>query len=131
MKDLICDEFQNTVAELLIRHRSVLDVLSKSQESVARVNRAVVKAVTNCGCIQIDARKKSIPPEASLAELKDYLDNHLQGTLCSSCQEVIEMETGKLLFYMAAMCNILDLNLYDIFLKEHKKINTLRIFNFT
>jgi hypothetical protein len=32
MKDLICDEFQNAVSELLIRHHSVLDVLSKFQE---------------------------------------------------------------------------------------------------
>jgi len=33
MKDLICDEFQNTVSELLIRHHSILDVLSKFQEA--------------------------------------------------------------------------------------------------
>ena len=46
MKDLICDEFQNAVSELLIRHHSVLDVLSKFQESCARTNRATIKAVT-------------------------------------------------------------------------------------
>ncbi|NLC07571.1 MAG: DUF1573 domain-containing protein [Syntrophomonadaceae bacterium] len=131
MKDLLCDEFQNTVAELLIRHHSILDVLSKSQEATARVNRAVTKAVTGCGCIQIDAKKKLIPPEATLADLKSYLESHLQGSLCPSCQEVVEMELGKLLFYITALCNLLDLNLYDVFLKEHKKISTLRIFNLT
>jgi len=131
MKDLICDEFQNTVSELLIRHHSILDVLSKFQESTARVDRAVIKAVTNCGCVQIDAKKKTIPPEASLSELRGYLESHLQGSLCPSCQEVTEMEIGKLLFYVAALCNLLDLNLYDVFLKEQKKISALGIFNFT
>ncbi|NPV26964.1 MAG: DUF1573 domain-containing protein [Firmicutes bacterium] len=131
MKDLICDEFQNTVAELLIRHQSVLDVLSKSQEANARVNRAVVKAVTSCGCINVEAKKQAIPPDASLAEMKRYFESHLRGSLCSNCEEIIEMEIGKSLFYLAALCNLLGLNLYDIFIKEHKKISTLRVFNFT
>ncbi|NPV91771.1 MAG: DUF1573 domain-containing protein [Firmicutes bacterium] len=131
MKDLLCDEFQNTVAELLIRHHSVLDVLSKSQESNSRVNRAVIKAVTSCGCLQVEARKKNIPPDASLSELKQYLESHLQGSICDNCKEIVEMEIGRSLFYLTALCNLLDLNLYDIFLKEHKKISTLRIFNFT
>ena len=131
MKDLLCDEFQNTVAELLIRHHSVLDVISKSQESNSRVNRAVIKAVTSCGCLQVEARKKNIPPDTSLSELKKNLESHLQGSICDNCKEIVEMEIGRSLFYLTALCNLLDLNLYDIFLKEHKKISTLRIFNFT
>lgn len=131
MKDLICDEFQNTVSELLIRHHSVLDVLSKLQESCARTDRAVIKSVTGCGCLSIEAKKKAIPPDASLMELKDYFDSHLQGELCPNCRDIVETEIGKSLFYMTALCNLLDLNLYDIFLKEQKKITTLRIFNFT
>jgi hypothetical protein len=131
LKDLICDEFQNTVSELLIRHHSVLDVLSKLQESCARTDRAVIKSVTGCGCLSIEAKKKAIPPDASLMELKDYFDSHLQGELCPNCRDIVETEIGKSLFYMTALCNLLDLNLYDIFLKEQKKITTLRIFNFT
>ncbi len=131
MKDLICDAFQNTVSEYLIRHQSVLDVLSKLQESCARVNRATVKAVTSCGCVSIEAKKKQIPPDASLLELKNYFESHLRGELCASCREIVETEIGKALFYLTALCNLLDLNLYDIFLKEHKKITTLRFFNFT
>jgi hypothetical protein len=131
MKDLLFDEFQNTVSELLIRHQSILDVLSKSQEAGARVNRAVVKAVTSCGCIQVEAKKGAFPPDASLADLKNLLESHLRGQLCPSCKDIIESEVGKSLFYLTALCNILDLNLYDIFLKEHKKISTLRVFNLT
>ncbi|MGD0621725.1 MAG: DUF1573 domain-containing protein [Thermacetogeniaceae bacterium] len=131
MKDLICDEFQNTVSELLMRHHSILDVLSKLQEASSRINRATVKSVTGCGCIQVDAKKKSIPPDVSLLNLKDYFESHLRGELCLSCREIVETEVGKSLFYLTALCNLLDLNLYDIFLKEHKKCTTLRVFNLT
>jgi hypothetical protein len=131
MKDLLCDEFQNTVGELLIRHQSILDVLSKMQEATARINRSVTKAVTSCGCIKVQAEKKSIPENVSLAELKSYFDSHLHGELCPNCLEVIESEIGRALFYLAALCNHMDLNLYDIFIKEHKKLSTLRFFNLT
>ncbi|ADG81137.1 hypothetical protein Tfer_2986 [Thermincola ferriacetica] len=131
MKDLLCDEFQNTVAELLIRHHSILDVLSKSQEAGSRINRAVTKSVTNCGCTKIKAEKKEIPAGATLADLKAYTDSHLEGALCENCREIVETEIGRSLFYLAALCNLLDLNLYDIFIKEHKKLSTLRVFNFT
>ena len=131
MKDLICDEFQNTVSELLMRHHSILDVLSKLQEASARINRATVKSVTGCGCIQVDAKKKSIPPDVSLLDFRDYFESHLHGELCPSCREFIETEIGRTLFYMTALCNLLDLNLYDIFLKGHKTITTLRVFNLT
>lgn len=131
MKDLLCDEFQNTVGELLIRHQSILDLLSKSQESSSRVNRAVIKSVTACGCLKIQAEKKAIPEDASLDDLKNILESHLQGALCDNCKEIVEREIGRSLFYLAALCNVLNLNLYDIFIKEHKKLSTLRIFNFT
>lgn len=131
MKDLLCDEFQNTVAELLIRHQSILDLLSKSQESSSRINRAVIKGVTTCGCLKIHAEKKAFPSDASLGDLKNLLESHVNGALCDSCKEIVEREIGRSLFYLAALCNVLDINLYDVVIKEHKKLSTLRIFNFT
>jgi len=132
MKDLICDEFQNTVDNLLIRHHSILDVLSKLTESSCRVNRAVVKAVTECGCISVQAGKIQIPDNIeSVAELKAYLDNHLRGNVCPHCEEVITNELGKMLFYTAALCNYMNVNLYDVFLKEYKNANALGYFNMT
>ena len=131
MKDLLCDEFQNTVSELLIRHQSVLDVLSKLQEASARINRAVTKSVTSCGCIEVTAKKKDIPDNISILELKQYTESHLNGELCPKCEEIIEAEIGRTLFYLAALCNHMDINLYDVFIKEHKKLSTLRYFNFT
>lgn len=131
MKDLLCDEFQNTVSELLIRHQSILDVLSKLQEASARINRAVTKAVTSCGCIKVNAERRKIPENMSISELKGFLESHLNGKLCPNCQEIVEAEIGRSLFYVAALCNQLDLNLYDIFIKEQKKLSTLRFFNLT
>ncbi|HZW82136.1 MAG TPA: hypothetical protein VFF14_01785 [Candidatus Deferrimicrobium sp.] len=131
MKDSLCDEFQTTVSELLIRHQSILDILSKSQEASARVNRAVVKSVTNCGCIKINAEKQVIPEDARLEDLKQLIQTHLNGHMCPNCKDIVEAEIGKSLFYVTALCNALDINLYNVFLKEHKKISTLRIFNFT
>ncbi|MDD4775421.1 MAG: DUF1573 domain-containing protein [Syntrophomonas sp.] len=132
MKDLICDEFQNTVSDLLIRHHSLIDVLSKLAESNSRVNRSVIKAVTDCGCVCIEAHKVDIPDHLeSVAELKACLDSHLRGELCSRCSEIIMSEMGKMLFYTAALCNILDINLYDVFIKENKKAQALGYFNMT
>lgn len=132
MKDLICDEFQNTVGDLLIRHHSVVDVLTKLSESSCRVNRAVIKSVTDCGCVSIEAQKIDIPDHLeTVAELKACLDNHLRGDLCPHCEEVVMSELGKLLFYIAALCNVLDINLYDVFIKEHKKSQALGFFNMT
>ncbi|SHG92182.1 hypothetical protein SAMN02745221_01276 [Thermosyntropha lipolytica DSM 11003] len=132
MKDLICDEFQNVVGDLLIRHRSILDITSKLSESVSRVNRAVAKAVTECGCIKVEASKMQIPQEIdSIKELKNFLDSHVRGQLCPHCEEIIINEMGKMLFYSAALCNTLDISLYDVFIKEYKKATTLGIFNLT
>jgi len=131
LKDLLCDEFQNTVSELLIRHQSILDVLSKLQEASARINRAVTKSVTSCGCIKVNAERRKIPENISILELKAFLESHLNGELCPNCQEIVEAEIGRSLFYIAALCNQLDLNLYDVFIKEQKKLSTLRFFNLT
>ncbi|MCW2277842.1 DUF1573 domain-containing protein [Heliophilum fasciatum] len=131
MKDLACQQFQDTVADYLIRHQSILDILSKSQEANARVNRAVVKAVTDCGCVSINAEKSPLPPDASLSDLKQLRESHLNGTLCTNCRDIIERELGKSLFYLTALCHSLDLDLADVLQKEQNKISTLRMFNMT
>ncbi len=129
MKDLLYDHFQDSVGELLIRHKSILDVLTKHQESQTRVSRAVVKAVTSCGCIEVNSKKQPFSEEVSLQELKNFMDTHLKGNLCENCRDVIEKELGNNLFYMAALCNVLDISMYDVLIKEYEKIKTLGIYN--
>ncbi|MBU3160158.1 DUF1573 domain-containing protein [Clostridium frigoris] len=127
MKDCIFDNFQNSVDESLLRHRSLLDVITKLQESDARVNRAVAKSVTNCGCIKLEEKNMYTPPNIDDLDLDDPGTSHspVQGALCENCREVLEKELGNNLFYITSLCNILGLNLYDILLKEYDKISTL------
>jgi hypothetical protein len=131
MKDIIFDSFQNDVSESLLRHKSILDILTKYTESSCRINRAVAKAVTNCGCIEINAKKQCLPnDDNSLEDLSNCLKTHLDGCLCDNCREVIEREIGNNLFYLTSLCNALDINLYDVLLKESDKMNTLGKFTF-
>ncbi|SHJ89900.1 nucleoside triphosphate pyrophosphohydrolase family protein [Paramaledivibacter caminithermalis] len=129
MKDLLCDKFQNSVDEVLIRHRSILDIITKLQESSAKINRAVIKSVTNCGCIKINASKHKIPENIDYNNINKYLDSHLKGELCEVCKEKIIEEMGRNLFYLSALANDFDISLYDIILRESKKIDALGKFN--
>ncbi|TMJ10036.1 MAG: DUF1573 domain-containing protein [Bacillati bacterium ANGP1] len=123
--------FQDQVDTYLIRHRSILDVLSKLDESTARINRAVAKAVTMCGCITINATKQQYPVDVSLADVKAYLNTHLSGALCDRCRETLETEIGSSLFFTAGLCSLLDLQLEKIQEKQHSRVKTLGVFNLT
>lgn len=125
LKDIICDEFQITVSELLVVSRSILDLLGRLQEIGARLTRHLTRAATTCGCIKITACKQDLPPEIPYSELRSLLDTHISGQLCENCRENIETCLGQMLFYLAAICNHLDLNLYDILLKEYKQMKLL------
>lgn len=131
MKDSICQDFQQTVEEYLIRHQSILDLLSKTQETNARINRAVTKAVTQCGCIQISAKKMPFSEDTSLESMKSLLSSQLSGELCEHCREMLEQELGKNLFYLTGLCNALGLSFEDVLDKENRKVKTLRVFNLT
>ena len=128
MKDIIFDNFQNDVNESLLRHRNILDIITKLTEANARVNRAVVKSVTTCGCIKISAKKQSSIDDIN--ELNPSLSNDIEGKLCKNCRDIIESEIGNNIFYLTSLCNCLDLNLYDILLKEEDKINILGKYTF-
>jgi len=131
MKDIIFDNFQNNVNESLLRHKSILDIITKYSESSARVNRAVVKAVTNCGCVEINAKKQNLHEENEILDEFNYsLESHLNGCVCDNCRDVIEREIGNNIFYLTSLCNSIDINLYDVLLKEQDKIDTLGKFTF-
>lgn len=124
------DDFQKIVDSMLVRHQNILDILSKGQEASSRVNRAIVKSVTACGCISVDTHKNPIPENATLADLKSILNNQLKGALCANCREVVETEIGNQLFYIAALANSLGLSIDKIIEKEDTKLKTLTVFNF-
>jgi len=128
MKNEVVGQFQGKVSELLVRHRSIIDSLTKFSESTARVNRSIAKTVTNCGCLTINASKQSCPPETNLKDCQQYMDSHLKGQLCENCQESIEEQLGRHLFYLTALCHLLDVDLNDVFNKEYERLSTLGFF---
>lgn len=128
-KDNLLDSFQQQVSSLLLRHRSFLDVTSKLQESNARVNRALMKSVTECGCLEVHAKRQAFLQDYSLDQWKEELNTHIDHHLCENCSDVVKDEMGKSLFYLTALCNLLDLSLTDVVNRESDKLSTLGIFN--
>ncbi|EFM11520.1 conserved hypothetical protein [Paenibacillus curdlanolyticus YK9] len=123
------DQFQRQVSELLLRHRSLLDVLSKYGQTGSAVNRAVAKAVTECGCIELNAKKQAYSDETDLTEAQSMLENHMNGELCEQCSDVLRAELGRNLFYMSALCNLLDIKLEEVVANEADRCSTLGLFN--
>ena len=124
-----CHCFQENVQDNLVRHFSILDIVSKFQETNARVNRALCRAVTDCGCININASKQLLPDDCSFEDVRSHIQSHLKGQLCENCREVLEAEVGQNLFYLAGMCNALGLDLEEIINKESQRVNTLGMFH--
>lgn len=129
IKDIMLDEFQYTAQELLVRNKSIIDLITKFQDSNGRVNRGIVKSVTQCGCIKIHAKKQTFPEDGDFDEIQSSMKTHLEGKLCNNCRDIIEKDMGRNLFYLASLCNTLDLNLYDVVLKENERIKMLGRYN--
>ena len=127
-KNLSIDEFQAQVDDILIRHRSILDIITKLDEYTARINRAVVKSSTSCGCIEINAKKQDFNKN-SLEEMKNSMESHVKGELCPTCKEILLEEIGAYLFYLAALSNALGVNMSDALYKEYNNIKTLGLFS--
>lgn len=125
MKDSVCVKLQQEVSNVLVRHKSLLDIITKYQESSAKVNRSIVKSVTSCGCIQMDAKKQDAPDAISYEELSQYMSTHISGDLCDVCKDKVEKELGNHLFYMAAICNVLNLDMASIIETQANHLETL------
>jgi len=122
-------QFQDQVSELVLRHRSLLDILSKYHQSNSSVHRSVVKAITECGCIELNAKKQVYVEDMSKEQAMELLETHLKGNPCEQCREVISAELGSSMFYMSALCNLLEINLEDVVANESNKCSTLGFFN--
>jgi NTP pyrophosphatase (non-canonical NTP hydrolase) len=129
MSDMKLKEFQHMVSDLLLRHRSLLDVVTKYQQSNSTVNRSVIKAITECGCIEVNAKKQEFSENMTYDQAKESLKTHITGKLCEQCNDMIKNELGKNLFYMSALCNLLDIDLEEVVSRESKKCSTLGFFN--
>ena len=124
-----CSEFQKSTAELQLLNKSILDIVTKLDEQTSMLNRAIFKSATHCGCIEIHATKQIYSPHKSLEENQKELDTHIEGELCPKCKDKIIEEMGELLFYLASMCEALDLSLADVMAKEYDHLKTLGLYN--
>lgn len=124
-----CSDFQTAVDEYLIRHRSILDIMTKYQEASARVNRAFAKSVTECGCVTVNATRQQAPADIEYSHLKKFMSSHLSGEPCEQCKEIITKELGHSLFYLAALCNLSGISLNEVMHKECNTVNTLGFFH--
>jgi len=122
-------EFTKKVDDVLIRHKSILDITSKLHETDGKINRAIAKAVTECGCIKINAFKQDMPENINYSDLSKYMKNHIEGRLCPTCEEKIVEEIGDHMFYIAALCNNLELSTDEILKKKYNEIETLGKFS--
>jgi hypothetical protein len=123
--------FQDCVSDAQFRNKSILDIVTKLSEQTALLNRAVSKSVTHCGCVKINARKQCINNQKTIEENKFSLNTHLDGCLCARCKDKVEEEIGDLMFYLASLCETLDINLFNVieqktdFLKTFGKYSLL------
>lgn len=129
MADFSFDDFQEAVSECLIRHRSVLDVMTKFQEASSRVNRAMAKSVTACGCMHVNASKQRFPEDPSFTDPKLTVSSHIEGEICPECKEVLETEIGQALFYLVGLCTLTDVDFGDIMNREWERLRMLGMFN--
>ena len=117
MSSTPAEEFQKKVGTLLVRNSNVLDILTKCQISCGKMCRSTVRSATGCGCIQINAQKCSNPLEKN--------DSVTIGTLCPECRSAIQNEIGENLFYIASLCNALNMSMAEIMKHEIKNVETL------
>ncbi|MBE6023625.1 MAG: DUF1573 domain-containing protein [Cellulosilyticum sp.] len=125
------DSFQTFINDILIRNKSILDQTTKLQDACTHLCRDVSKSATTCGCISINAHKQPYPitEELSLDDLKSLMETHIDGKLCPNCEELLEKEMGRVLFYLAAIANTFDLSLSNILEHEKKRTDLLGKFS--
>ncbi|MCH5186944.1 MAG: DUF1573 domain-containing protein [Oscillospiraceae bacterium] len=108
MESELITEYQTRAEQVLSRNKSLLDILTKLQCANGRVARSVIKAVTTCGCIEVDGCKN--PP--------DKPSGQLRGQLCDDCHTTVRTEIGEALFYTASLCSALGIGLEEVIVSD-------------
>ena len=124
MAHSLSEDFQSKVSLLIARNNNILDILTKFQDSSAKTCRSVIKSATGCGCVEI----KSGRPSFDIDSVKTRSPKELSGiigNICPDCKDHIADEIGDSLFYIAALCNALELSLKDIIKKELSNVEML------
>ncbi|MFQ9698123.1 MAG: hypothetical protein ACLRY5_14945, partial [Zhenhengia sp.] len=96
-------------------------------DASAHLNRTLSKSATTCGCIKMNITKQQLDFAhiTSPEELKSLLSTHIEGYPCPECNEAIEKEMGRVLFYLAAIANTLGISLSSVLENEKTRTNLL------
>lgn len=121
------EEFQNFIDTLILRNKSILDQQTKLQDACSRLNRNISKSATTCGCIELHITKQqfSLQDTVHCDDLNSLLNTHVEGHPCEKCNELIEKEMGRVLFYLAALSNTLGISLSTVLASEKARTNLL------
>ena len=121
------EQFQNFIDDLVLRNKSILDQMTTLPDASARLNRTLSKSATTCGCIKMNIIKQQLDFAhiTSPEELKSLLSTHVEGYPCPECNEAIEKEMGRVLFYLAAIANTLGISLSSVLENEKTRTNLL------
>lgn len=125
------ETFQTFVDTILIRNKSILDQTTKLQDACTHLCRNVSKSATTCGCISINAHKQPYPTieDLSMDDLKNLMQTHVDGKICPNCEEQIQKEMGRILFYLSAIANTFGFSLSEILENEKKRTELLGKFS--
>jgi hypothetical protein len=123
------DGFQETVAQVLLRNRSVLDVMTKVEDAAVRLSRTISYAATGCGCIEIHAERQRVPTDIPLKDAITFMRTHVEGSLCQRCREALITDMGGALFYLAALANTFGVPLAEVLETEYRKTRTLGVYS--
>lgn len=115
------EQFQNFIDDLMLRNKSILDQMTKLQDASARLNRSLSKSATMCGCMKLDICKQQYDLSAS-DDFNTLLSTHVESYPCPNCNDNIEKEMGRVLFYLGALANTLGISLSSVL--ENEKIRT-------
>ena len=121
------EQFQNFIDELVLRNKSILDQMTKLQDATTRLNRNISKSATNCGCIELHVLKQQFFLQDTIKydDLSSLLSTHIEGYPCPSCNELIEKEMGRVLFYLSALANTLGISLSQVIENEKNTTSIL------
>lgn len=118
---------QNFIDELVLRNKSIFDQLTKLQDACSRLNRHISKAATSCGCIEFHITKQQflLKDTVQCDHLDTLLSTHVHGHPCNKCNELIEKEMGRILFYLGALSNTLGISLSTVLEGEKARTSLL------
>lgn len=116
------EHLQRSIQKYYHRNRGILDTMSKLQISVAKAERNVIRAATQCGCIEICTKKQ--PPD-----LNGEAESMIKGNFCADCREKTEQSMGDALFYLISLAVLTGTSMENLLENQIRQIDWLGKFN--